>query len=107
MISVPEHSIMINRRRIFHGFKLRQNTPLSDLFNFNFPSSSNFQNIVSNWGRLLNLATWFSKFSQQFQLRKHRSKLRQNASLSDLVFNFFSADPSSKELFQIPLESTS
>ena len=52
MTSGPEHSTMINRRSILHRFKLSQNTPLSDMFIFNFLSSSNFQNIVSNCVRM-------------------------------------------------------
>ena len=52
MTSGLENSIMINRRRILHRFKLRQNAPLDNLFIFNFLSSSNFQNIISNCGRM-------------------------------------------------------
>ena len=40
MISGPEHSMMINRRHIFHRFKLRQNAPLSDLFIFSAVNTS-------------------------------------------------------------------
>ena len=81
MTSGPEHSIMINRRRIFNRFKWRQNAPVRDVFILNLLSSSNFQNIVSNCGRI-------------------------NASLSDHVFKMFLAVPPSKTLFQIPIEGT-
>ena len=81
MTSGPEHSIMMNRRRIFNRFKLRQNAPLRDVFNFNLLGSSNVQKIVSNFGPI-------------------------NASLSDLVFKMFSAIPTSKTSFHIAAECT-
>ena len=43
----PENSIMINRGRILHRFKLRQNAPLDNLFIINVLSNSNFQNTIS------------------------------------------------------------
>ena len=49
-----EHSIMINRRRILHRFKLRQNASLGNLFISNFLSNSNFQNIISNYAIMHN-----------------------------------------------------
>jgi len=52
MSSGPEHSLLINRGRILHRFKLSQNAPLSDLFIFKFLSCSNFQNIVSYCSRM-------------------------------------------------------
>ena len=81
MTSGPEHSIMMNRRRIFNRFKLRQNAPLRDVFNFNLLGSSNVQKIVSNFGPI-------------------------NASLSDLVFKMISAIPTSKTSFHIAAECT-
>jgi len=69
MTSGPKHSIMINRRRILHRFKLRQNAPLGNLSIFNFLSSSNFQNIISNCGRMHHYSTSFKKYlrSSNFQ----------------------------------------
>ena len=64
--------IKINRRRILHRFKLRQNAPLDNLFIF--LSSSNFQNIVSNSVSMHQLGSLFSKVSPQTQLPKHRFK---------------------------------
>ena len=46
----------------------------------------------------------YFKLSQQFQLQKHRFKLRKNATLSDLVFKIFLAVPTSKTSFQIESE---
>ena len=80
MTSGPEHWIMINRSRILHRFKLRQNAPLGNLFIYNLLSSLNFQNIIF--------------------------KLRKNAQLSDLVLFFFSAVSTSITSFQIAAECT-
>ena len=48
----------------------------------------------------------YFKFSQQFQLPKHRFKLRKNATFSDLVFKIFLAVPTSKTSFHIAVECT-
>ena len=53
---------MINRRHILHRFKLRQNAQIDNLFIFNILSSSNFQNIISNCGRMHSKRPRFKTF---------------------------------------------
>ena len=66
----PDNQLMINRRRILHRFKLRQNAPLDNLFIVDCLNS--------------------------FKLPKHHLKLRNNAQLSDLVLKKILAVQTSK-----------
>jgi len=71
------------------------------LSNFNFKTSFHIAAECT-----IKRSSSFSKFSQQFKLPKHRSKLRKNVPLRDLVFKIFSAVQTPQTSFQIVVECT-
>ena len=79
-------------------YKQCQNAIFS-FFAFIFSQQFQLQNTVSNSARMSHLAFLLLKFSQQFQLPKHRFIELQNAPSIVLDFNMVSANPSSKRIF--------
>ena len=75
-----------------HGIK---SVRMQHLASLSLKNSQQFkpQNIVTNTARKHQLASLFSNVSPQFQLPKHRVKLRQNTPVCVLDFIFLSADP--------------
>ena len=107
MTSGPENSIMIHRRRTLHRFKLREYAPLVNLFIFNFSAVQTSKTSFQFAEECTIKRPRFHFFSQQFQLLKHRFKLRQHAPFSNLVLKCSSSVPTSENIESIALVCTS
>ena len=107
MTSGPENSIMIHRRRTLHRFKLREYAPLVNLFIFNFSAVQTSKTSFQIAEECTIKRPRFHFFSQQFQLLKHRFKLRQHAPFSNLFLKCSSSVPTSENIESIALLCTS